>query len=288
MNDIDGIDLVRSVPLHQDPDGLARQFRRAPMLAGLRPLVLAARDQVIGPEWRHRGLSGFIRIYAADRPGAEVRCGARRFPLGGDHLLVLPPEPAVDTACTRKLRHFFVHAELPEFSHAQLRRALPGPKIVPLDPHLRALRDACWSGCERDGDDAAWAGRLVAYAALVFTAALDLDDWQPGHGRLDGVVWWLRERLHRPISDGELAKVHGTGIDGFIRAFRKATGMTPQVFINHERLRKVADLLRAGDEPVAEIARRCGFNDPLYCTRRFTRAYGCPPTAWRQRGRDLR
>jgi len=280
MNDMDGID-----PVRPDPDGLARQFRRAPMLARLRPLVLAAREQPIGPDWSHRGLTGFIRIYAVDRTGAEVRCGGRRFPLGPDHLLVVPPEPPVDTHCARRMRHFFVHAELPDITPAELRRALPGPVAVPLEAHLRALRDTCWSGCERDGDEPAWAGRMIAYTALVFAHALDLDDWQPGHGRLDGVVWYLRERLHRGITDAELARAYGTGIDACIRAFRRGTGMTPQAFIAHERLRKVAELLQVGDEPVAVIARRCGFNDPLYCTRRFTRAYGCPPTAWRARAR---
>ena len=269
-----------------DPEGLARQFRRAPMLAQLRPLVALGRVIAIDAGWRHRGLSGCLRIYGGDVPGAEVRCGSEVVAFGGDVLAVVPPQPPIDTRCVRPLQHFFIHAELPELPPAALARALPRPVAVRLDAPLRALRDACWSGAERDEDDPRWALRATAFTAAVLAAALDLRAWTPASSRLDGVVFWLRERLHQPISDSELARVYGTGRDACIRAFRRDTGLTPQAFIAQERLRRVADLLRSSDESVAAIARRCGFPDPLYCTRRFTRAYGCPPTVWRRRARE--
>lgn len=269
-----------------DPEGMARQFRRAPMLAQLRPLVVLGRVVAIDQGWRHRGLDGCLRLYGADGDGAEVRWGGRALGFGGDTLVVVPPQPPIDTRCTRPLQHFFIHAELPELPPAALAPALPEPVAVRLDAPLRALRDACWAGAERDEGDARWALRSTAFTAAVLAQALDLRAWTPTPGRLDGVVFWLRERLHRPISDSELARIYGTGRDACIRAFRRDTGLTPQAFIAQERLRRVADLLRSSDEPVAAIARRCGFPDPLYCTRRFTRAYGCPPTAWRRRARE--
>lgn len=60
------------------------------------------------------------------------------------------------------------------------------------------------------------------------------------------------------------------------------TDKTPLQVIRDLRLRKAKDLLLNSDMTVSEVAWQCGFSDPSYFTRIFTREAGQTPTAWKE------
>lgn len=64
--------------------------------------------------------------------------------------------------------------------------------------------------------------------------------------------------------------------------FRRSLGCAPGAWLLARRLERAAHLLRSGELPVAEVARRCGWEDPAYFSRVFSRHRGCSPSAWRQ------
>lgn len=71
-----------------------------------------------------------------------------------------------------------------------------------------------------------------------------------------------------PFSAGYLKKL-----------FKKETGLTPLQYLSDKRLENAANYLAAngGNQSISEIARQCGFNDPLYFSRVFRRKYGVAP-----------
>ena len=66
--------------------------------------------------------------------------------------------------------------------------------------------------------------------------------------------------------------------------FRNAVGHTIIDEIKSVRMRFVCDLLTGTDLTIAEIARRCGFENSTYLTQAFRQEFGMTMTQWRGNG----
>lgn len=64
------------------------------------------------------------------------------------------------------------------------------------------------------------------------------------------------------------------------KLFKKQTGITPFQYLQQRRLENAADLLSVtyGRGNISDVARLCGFNDPLYFSRQFHKKYGVSPS----------
>ena len=64
------------------------------------------------------------------------------------------------------------------------------------------------------------------------------------------------------------------------KLFQKEMGMTPHKFLTDRRLQTAAAMLRSqyNDGNVTEVARLCGFREPLYFSRLFKQKYGLSPS----------
>lgn len=88
----------------------------------------------------------------------------------------------------------------------------------------------------------------------------------------------------RPPSLEALAEAAAFSPFHFHRLYREMTGETPAETLARERLSRAAGLLVKGGEPIAAIARRCGYGSAAAFTRAFRAAYGTPPGAYRDGG----
>lgn len=68
------------------------------------------------------------------------------------------------------------------------------------------------------------------------------------------------------------------------RIFKQEIGMTPRQFLTERRLENAARSLAIGAESsnISQIARQCGFNDPLYFSKMFKKRYGVSPKNYKQ------
>ena len=69
------------------------------------------------------------------------------------------------------------------------------------------------------------------------------------------------------------------------RALRAVTGKGTKELVRERVLLEAARLLRFSDLEVGEVAFRTGFDDRLYFSRAFRRAYGEAPTGYRAKHR---
>ena len=60
------------------------------------------------------------------------------------------------------------------------------------------------------------------------------------------------------------------------------TGLSPKEFISEFRLKKACMYLELNTYTIAEVAYRCGFNDPVYFTRIFKNKMNFTPTKYRE------
>ena len=68
------------------------------------------------------------------------------------------------------------------------------------------------------------------------------------------------------------------------RIFKQEIGMTPRQFLTEKRLENAAKNLTIGSENmnISEIARMCGYTDPLYFSKLFKNKFGVSPKNYRQ------
>lgn len=100
---------------------------------------------------------------------------------------------------------------------------------------------------------------------------------------------FICERFAEPVSVARIAAQCGLSPSRFAHLFRRQTGETPQRYVELQRLNRARQLLEFTQEPIGDIARSVGYDNPFYFTLRFKRHNGASPRAWRINvGRALR
>jgi AraC family transcriptional regulator len=102
--------------------------------------------------------------------------------------------------------------------------------------------------------------------------------------RTADVVRFIEDHAAEPLDLGALAGISGSSKYHFLRAFRRAVGMTPYQFLLAIRIRRAALRLACTSETVASIAFGAGFGDLSTFNRRFRDLFGMSPSAYRRRG----
>lgn len=74
------------------------------------------------------------------------------------------------------------------------------------------------------------------------------------------------------------------------RLFKRHMGCSPFTYVQNLRLQRAARLLETIDEPITQVAARCGYGSPSYFTKSFREKTGLSPSAYRKRlpGEDPR
>ncbi|MEQ8310914.1 MAG: AraC family transcriptional regulator [Sphingopyxis sp.] len=89
-------------------------------------------------------------------------------------------------------------------------------------------------------------------------------------------------RRGEPILLGEWAERTGVRAETLSRGFRAAYGCTPKAFRADARARAALAAIRAGAEPLSDIAHRLHFADQAHMTHAIARLSGATPGAWRR------
>lgn len=132
--------------------------------------------------------------------------------------------------------------------------------------------------------------RLRAEAAAILCTALDLSE--AGGGPVDGPAADVRirafaaqvaETLRQRKSIEAYAAALGLSPRQLRRLCLKATGLTPQAFVEEQVVREACRLLAYTRQTVQGVGFGLGFDDPAYFSRFFQRTTGLSPSAYRGR-----
>ena len=88
-------------------------------------------------------------------------------------------------------------------------------------------------------------------------------------------------RYSEPLTVDDMARAAGLSRAHFSRAFRRAFGEPPHVYLLTRRLERAAALLRTTDHTVADICIAVGLDSIGSFTTSFGRMFGRTPTAYR-------
>jgi AraC-like DNA-binding protein len=101
-----------------------------------------------------------------------------------------------------------------------------------------------------------------------------------GHG-FGPALAHMRAHFHQEITNQHLASISNMSLRAFERQFGAAFHVTPQKFLRKLRLRIASRALIDTDEPLSEIALKCGFADQSHFSREFRRQFGRTPRDYR-------
>lgn len=178
----------------------------------------------------------------------------------------------------------------PDFRNRTVRGVTLGALDGVDDPEVRGLGMALLPSFERPEqtnqlfiDHLGWA--LAAHVGRRY-GELVPSTWRAG-GKL--ATWQERRTkelieadLATPVRLADLASTCGLSVGYFSRAFRETCGMPPHRWLTHRRIERAKALMIMTDQSIASIASECGFSDQSHFTRRFLRAVGASPAAWRK------
>lgn len=104
--------------------------------------------------------------------------------------------------------------------------------------------------------------------------------------RLDDLIAHIEANLHRGLSLPELSERSGCSPRTLQYAFQRRFGCGPMQWVRQRRLEAARLALQGADpsEPVARIARRCGYVNLSSFSRDILRTYGRTPSALRPGG----
>ena len=96
----------------------------------------------------------------------------------------------------------------------------------------------------------------------------------------------VEENPMRPLALSEVAAQAHVTEKHLCRLFARSLGHSPMQTFTLLKLQTARPLLMRTNLSIKEIAERCGFEDPLYFSRRFSQTYGYSPASFRDQLRS--
>jgi AraC-like DNA-binding protein len=232
-------------------------------------------------EWDFDDLEAPVwRLYHNDARGAHVLLNGQRTDLLPSRCYLIPPMTPFSTRLDRPVLHFCLH-----FMTTPSRLHLaPGIYECPFDSSFRRLLAELRLQFEA-GNGAALRTSLLAqslaHEALQLVPAAQLV-YEQRDQRMARVLRAMEAHLAAPLSNAELARRAGMGLNAFIRLYRETMGCTPQHDYGRLRMDRAVFLLLSSDLGVKEISEETGFCDRYHFTHAFTRRQGVGPAQFRR------
>ncbi|WEB44183.1 helix-turn-helix domain-containing protein [Streptomyces yunnanensis] len=101
-------------------------------------------------------------------------------------------------------------------------------------------------------------------------------------GSLAPLLEWTTARLDEPLTVEELAAHEGVSARTLARRFTDQLGASPGQWLLAQRITAARELLESTDLPLDAVARRVGLSSATNLRRRFLRALGTTPGAYRR------
>ncbi|QHC22542.1 helix-turn-helix domain-containing protein [Streptomyces sp. GS7] len=117
-------------------------------------------------------------------------------------------------------------------------------------------------------------GGQLQYSAPPHPAQID--------GTLAPLLEWITGRLDEPLTVDELAAHAGVSARTLARRFADQLGASPGRWLLAQRIATARELLESTDLPLEAVARRVGLSSAVNLRRRFLRAVGTTPGAYRR------
>lgn len=105
--------------------------------------------------------------------------------------------------------------------------------------------------------------------------------------RIEEVVDYIRAHYSEELTRDRLASMTGVHPDHFSRWFRKMTGRSYVEFVAETRMSRAREQLLGSGDSLHEIARKVGYKDEFYFSRKFKQVVGTAPALYRKKPKTV-
>jgi AraC-like DNA-binding protein len=129
-------------------------------------------------------------------------------------------------------------------------------------------------------------GAAGALRALMVVARDDLARGDSYAGGKAYQTWltikeYLHENCHQAINRDSVARAFRLNPSYLSRLFTQKGGESFNTYLTRLRMERAEWLLGEGGCTIAEVSRRCGYDDPAHFSRLFRKRHGMAPTQYR-------
>lgn len=100
--------------------------------------------------------------------------------------------------------------------------------------------------------------------------------------RIRGMLDFMHSHYSERLELTQVAQTAGIGERECLRCFQRMLQISPMQYLLKYRIAQGASMLLTGEETIAEIAIRTGFDSPSNFTQMFRRFYKCTPSQYRK------
>ena len=93
---------------------------------------------------------------------------------------------------------------------------------------------------------------------------------------------YINEHLTEELSVDKLAEAGALSRYYLMHKFKAMTGYSIHQYVTSKRLMLAKSLLASTDDPIADVAFQCGFNDYSSFSREFKKAFSLTPKGYRK------
>lgn len=126
-------------------------------------------------------------------------------------------------------------------------------------------------------------GQVIAMAGVSIDIDKDNSESLRRHKRLAMAVAYIKAHLEQKITVAELARHANCSVSQLERLFKDVLHISPMQMVQKMRLEWALDLLQNTQEPIVNIAIKCGYTDHSAFTRQFKQFTGSSPSAYRNK-----
>ncbi|MBO9619911.1 MAG: helix-turn-helix domain-containing protein [Niabella sp.] len=131
------------------------------------------------------------------------------------------------------------------------------------------------------------AGFALQIISLVYAASIyKTENINDALQYISKAKFLLQEALESDVCMTAIAKQLTVSYSKFRKDFKQVTGLSPNQYHLELRLGKAAELLRASNLPVIEVAEQTGFETLFYFSRIFKKKFQVAPRQYRQQHRN--
>lgn len=236
-------------------------------------------------------INKFTKYKNAPLESYRTTKGAFMFPVSGECKLYFDDEMFLASAgtvihgCPEKTLRFQVLSEEP-FVYINLyynttnqfifQHSLDEPQVV-----FHALNQLLEQSSDKEQINAVERNNLLSMVFDSLYKDYILPEARNNYELINESAAYIREHYMLDLSLDFLAKTFGKTSNQFSYLFFTYKNIRPIQYVISCRVSAACDLLSKSDLPVYEVARRVGYEDPLFFSRLFKKHVGCSPKQFR-------
>ncbi len=250
------------------------------------------------PSWAippMRVQAGMVSFFFVEKNGCWVVVNGRREVLKAGDLLVVRSrdelEMGHDAALPLTALNMMISVGQPGVSNVLLDRKFPRRHRVRSPRELVARFEAIFAAIQRPVETRGWAIAGSLLQCLAYLVEETRAPLGPHHAIEDTAVdkilaaqHWALQRLNSRIVLAEWARVVKLHPVYFERIFKRATGLTPKLWLQEHRLDTARQYLCGTGKSISEISDLLGYTNQFYFSRVFRKHFKKSPSQYRRSG----